>query len=487
MGGLARDPANWIVAFSAAVIAVNGYLFRGHELDDALIYARYIQNLISGNGLVYNSGEAVNGLTSPLFAYLSMIPAYLAGDARVGTMLVSALAAIATTVVVYRLLCLFIADRQIAALVTLFAAGNGMTYINFGMEASLFTFLAGLSCHLYFKDRFFPLGICIGMAVLTRPEAVFLVPAMALNTWLNQRDWPPWRCYIIPILMGLCQLLFNIFYYGDPLPSSGSAKAAQGATGHWGHNSFVINLAHLFLYGFGLPLQLRTFGLYIVPVLLMCIAALVLPHRRGRQYLLVSATFLLLYTGFFWLLNIPPQPWYAAIYFTVFSSWVALGIDWLAQWSGDFAKRLIRSGFLALFTVVLVWQQPIHMALHGNTLREDYKQFGLWLAENTPAGASIAVAEIGTVGWYSGRRIIDILGLVTAGNAEFVGEGDYLSWLSLHPPDYILAREPPRFFERAVAKLKLEQPDRLAEVAEFDFPDYKLYRYLPGQPSGDGD
>ena len=67
-----RDPANWIVAFSLLVIAVNGFIFRGHELDDALIYARYIQNLISGNGFVYNAGEAVNGLTSPLFAYLSL-------------------------------------------------------------------------------------------------------------------------------------------------------------------------------------------------------------------------------------------------------------------------------------------------------------------------------------------------------------------------------------------------------------------------------
>lgn len=42
-----RDPAHWILGFSVATIAFNGYAFRGHELDDGLIYARYIQNLIS--------------------------------------------------------------------------------------------------------------------------------------------------------------------------------------------------------------------------------------------------------------------------------------------------------------------------------------------------------------------------------------------------------------------------------------------------------
>ena len=487
-----RDPANWIVGFSVAVIAVNGYLFRGHELDDALIYARYIQNLISGNGFVYNAGEAVNGLTSPLFAYLSLVPGFLAGDARVGTLLVSVLAAIATVVIIYRLLSLFITDRKVAALATLFAAGNGMTFINFGMEASLFTFLAGLCCFLYFKDRFFLLGVCIGLAILTRPEAVFLVPAMALNTWFNQRQWPHWRCYIIPTAMVFGQLLFNLAYYGDPLPSSGLAKVSQGAMGHWGYNGFVYTLGDRFLHGFGLPFQLRApGGLYVVPTLLMCIAAFALFHQRGRQYLLVSATFLLLYTGFFWLLNIPGQWWYYAIYFSVFSSWVVLGIDWLlacaGRLAGDFPRRLLRSGFLVVFALLLVWQQPIHMLVHGNTVREDYRQFGLWIAANTPPDAAIGVAEIGTVGWYSERRIIDILGLVTAGNSDFVGEGDYFSWLSLHPPDYILARDPPRFYERAVTILQREQADSLVEVEEFDFPDYKLYRYLPGELPSDGD
>ncbi len=64
-----RDPTRWILGFSVATIAFDSYAFRGHELDDGLIYARYIQNLIEGKGFVYNVGEAVNGLTSPLFAY----------------------------------------------------------------------------------------------------------------------------------------------------------------------------------------------------------------------------------------------------------------------------------------------------------------------------------------------------------------------------------------------------------------------------------
>ena len=483
------DAANWIVGLSVLVVGVNGVIFRGHELDDGLIYARYIQNLISGNGLVYNAGEYVNGLTSPLFAWMSLAPAYLFGDARHGAMLISVLAAMGTLVIFYRLLTLFLAERWIAALAALLAAGSGITYINLGMETSLFTFMVGMCLYLYFKDAFFLLGICIGLAVLARPESVFLVPAMALNTWIFKRRWPDIRCYVIPTILVSAQLAFNGLYYDTLLPTSGVAKISQGSLGHWGSYSFLFNLGQAFLYGFGLPGQLRILDTYMIPVLLMILASLSLLLIQARQYIVVSFAFLLLYTAFFTVLNIPSQWWYYAIYFSVYATYIAIGIYWLCSRIKRVKQNFVKVSIIGFFALMLLWQGAINLVLHGNTVREDYKQFGEWIAENTPADASIAMAEIGTVGWYSRRRIIDILGLVTSGNAEFVAEGDYNSWLESHPPDYILAREPPRFFERAVTFLQTNRPEDLAEVAEFEFPDYKLYRYKPGDTGGgiDGD
>ena len=43
------------------------------HVDDALIYYRYIENFIQGNGLVYNIGERFNALTSPLYVYISIL------------------------------------------------------------------------------------------------------------------------------------------------------------------------------------------------------------------------------------------------------------------------------------------------------------------------------------------------------------------------------------------------------------------------------
>jgi hypothetical protein len=56
-----------------------GLIFRTQsiKLDDAFIYARYIKNALDGDGLVFNAGERVNALTSPLMGYLLLILSWL--------------------------------------------------------------------------------------------------------------------------------------------------------------------------------------------------------------------------------------------------------------------------------------------------------------------------------------------------------------------------------------------------------------------------
>lgn len=61
------------------LVAVLSFLHRRDFIDDALIYARYIANALHGYGLVFNPGERINALTSPLFSYLVLATAKLLG------------------------------------------------------------------------------------------------------------------------------------------------------------------------------------------------------------------------------------------------------------------------------------------------------------------------------------------------------------------------------------------------------------------------
>jgi hypothetical protein len=70
------------------------------------------------------------------------------------------------------------------------------------------------------------------------------------------------------------------------------------------------------------------------------------------------------------------------------------------------------------------------------------KQIGLWLRENTRPHVRVALEPIGYVGYYSGRRILDEVGLVSPEmiplNRE--GAGWFGRMLTRHRPDYVVER-----------------------------------------------
>jgi hypothetical protein len=72
----------------------------------------------------------------------------------------------------------------------------------------------------------------------------------------------------------------------------------------------------------------------------------------------------------------------------------------------------------------------------------NYKYLGEWFRNNTDPDTKIAGTEIGHIGWYSKRHIIDVLGLTNAFNAEFIGYGQHMKWFEIYKPDYIIMHVP---------------------------------------------
>ena len=69
-------------------------------------------------------------------------------------------------------------------------------------------------------------------------------------------------------------------------------------------------------------------------------------------------------------------------------------------------------------------------------------RIGLWLRENTPEHARVALEPIGYVGYYSQRRILDEVGLVSPEMVPLNREGAGWFWEMLHRfrPDYVVER-----------------------------------------------
>ncbi len=72
-----------------------------------------------------------------------------------------------------------------------------------------------------------------------------------------------------------------------------------------------------------------------------------------------------------------------------------------------------------------------------NYLSQNYEELGLWFLENTDEDATIAVSDVGAVGYFSERRILDMFGLIDPHIARLHGRMHYKA-----DPRYILSRKP---------------------------------------------
>lgn len=499
-------------ALTALIWLAFSWRYRGHEIEDGLIYWRYLANALDGHGFVFNVGEYVNGLTSPLYAFILLAGARLSNDIALAAVVASA---VASALCALLLVALFERARPEAPpshsiVPALFLATSPYTYANYGMEASLFAALSGLSLWLYLQKRTRLLSWALAAIVLARPEGVLLIATLALDSLLSPiidhgRRQTAYVARLRPLILFpaaalAVQLAANTAYYGAPLSASAMAKVGQGSSGLWWNANFVLaTVEHVDrFFGGSWPAAL-TFG---------ALSAFGIATCSDRQLRRVALIFMAALTTFYVALRIPSQDWYYAPLY--FFAWMFAAIGWselgtrlrqryhappyfehtAEQQTAPLpnvpnvpkthtedrsthirpaAVTLTMAGLMLLATLqpaVGTWQG------HGVRSMEARREIGNWLAEHTPQDASVAMCEIGGVGWYSRRYIVDILGLVRPANAASIARGDVHEWLARDRPDFILIHDPPWHLEAAAPAS--EARGEYTDVAAFNIEGYRL-------------
>lgn len=417
-----------------SILVYLSYLNLGFQVDDALIYQRYIQNWLAGDGLVYNKGEFFNALTSPLYTYLSIFFAWVLGDTQLGAIVLSTLLMAGTLIVVTLLFAHYI-PLFFAVLGAVFVASFPFFYQTYGMETCLFVFLLSLSLYLFDKNNYFGLGISLALLLVTRSEGVFLALAMGIEHFRLRRSFPPLHYFIIPVLIVLGVFGFNKFYYGSFLAETGNAKIYQGMSGLWGDWPAFRYINYQIGWFFHNSLM---FVYFIMALGILGFIALGFTSLN-----IVIFTFLVFYTAFYVGLNIPSYHWYYSPYYLLVFFYIAVAIAWLYKnfkAAQDIKFKLL--GY-ALLTIAIYHLSVMSVMYTKNSggfgdVNHTYRDVGLWIKHNTAPDAKIALIEIGHVGYYSERYLIDILGLVNPFNARFIGELKLSHWLRHYEPDYIL-------------------------------------------------
>ncbi len=430
---------NGAVFFLLAVITtVNSILSRFHVLDDTLIYYRYIRNALEGWGLVYNKGEFFNGLTSPLYTYLALAASYIFRDIHTANTFLGGLFLLLTSWIIYILLKRHNFPLLFAAIPSFLMVSTQYFYLVIGMETNLYLFLLVLSIYLFLEKKYFALSFAAPFLFLTRGESAFLIIILIIFHFTLKRKFPKWYVFIIPFIILAGNYIFNFVYYGEMLPHTLSVKIMQGSSCLWGEFSFFKGLFFINWH------ETKSFYLFnnFFSILLFGLAGAGIATKIFKSmFLQIYLLFLVLLALFYVYFNIPYYLWYYAPFlifaYLGFSYFIKVIIEW--KISGKMLKAV---SLLISFLFILNLQVNTLISLPDKQGIKEYKQAGLWIKNNTPANAKVACVEIGYIGWYSERYIIDILGLVNPYNADYIGRGDLTSWLNHYNPDYVLVHDP---------------------------------------------
>lgn len=450
-------------AIPLIIVGFFSYQARNYQFDDALIYLRYIKNFHAGFGLTYNPGEKFNGLTSPFFTYLILLGSLIFATLQSATIALSALFLLGASVLGGKLF----AKENTEAIFTASVIGSfGYFYSTFGMETPLFLVLIGLSLYLSkIESEYFV--IALALLVITRSEGIFLAVPMIAAYLLKNRKMPSLRFLMLAAIIFSLPFIFNYFYYGDFLATTGNAKIGQGKSGLWGERWIFLDVRYLldgFFSGSHFSFILFSgFALYGMFSLL----------KEKVLACVVVVTYSLLLLGFYAGLNIPNYHWYYAPFFYFMLIFACHGF-WRCSailLSGGVlnVRNIIFFSLICMGSLLALWK-VVSLSERGRF--ENYAAIGNWLKSNTRSNASIAMVEIGTVGWYADRTIIDILGLVNKYNADHIAKREFSGWLLHYQPDYILRHDP--IWPHEQSATMLEQNGAYMPVKEFNFPGYVL-------------
>lgn len=467
---MTRDPtrrtaADPVAPLLFAAIAVGiGWALRDMALDDPFITYRYAENLATGRGFVYNEGERVLSTTTPLYALLLAAGRLLTPDLPALSNAIGILSIWGGAWVVYRMARRF--GRPTAGLVAgaLYAAFP-LLWLSLGFEVPLYLFLALLGFYLHFSARTALAAVPLALATLTRFDGatpagvVFLCAGVqALRGGQGNAARRLWLGVGRPVLVYLAVMApvlgWLTAYFGSPVPVTLGAKSAQtalGVTGFYAGTTFVQGALILAKAWFA---QTPLYALLAVAAT-AGLAAAVWRERWALRLVLWAA----LYGVGYHVLRVAPYHWYYAPFVPAGVVLAGLGAAWLGEVRGRWAKAGRASVAVlaaALLAVQGISDWHIAEALRTDALispdRADYKalpeaktavyrQVGEWLAANTPADADVGVTEVGVMGYYARRRMVDFLGLLRPAVAEALARGD-VAWALFHyQPDYLALTE----------------------------------------------
>lgn len=379
--------------------------------DDTFIYMQYARNIAGGEGFSFNAGEPSYGVTSPLWVIILSIPYIFGFDGFWFSKILDLIFAAASVIVFYRLAGL-IFSKDNHEFLSIIAASIFILNIWFirwsftGMETNLGVLCVLLIFYFYYKQNFNLCFFLLGLFFLLRPEGIFLTFVIIASLLIEKRisvikDYKNLLLYVVLFLIPILPfLIYAKLTFGTFVANTALGKSTLTLSPLIIKNQ-IIEIAKTLAPSSGIEIIL---GLLLVVFLFKrkqiskYTPLIIWPIVLIASYILTDADII-------------------SRYFMIIIPMLTL----LAVKSIELLNKRMYSGVIILFVIILIISQISFYKFvkpHTDDFTEGVEEclipIGKWFYENTPPDTKILVNDVGAIGYYSNRYIIDAAALINS-------------------------------------------------------------------------
>lgn len=440
-----------LVITAGVVLSVGFILFgyitgqKGFPLDDSWIHQTYARNFAATGVWDYIPGYPSAGSTSPLWTMVLSL-GYGMGlkTPYFWTTLVSSGLFVGLGVLNYEILSRQIHDQKFFALGCsilmmldwhlLWSAGSGMETLLFCLVGN-FVFLL-----LSWEKRWFWLGVLCGVIVWVRPDGItFIGPVLFVMGWrlLERRLKSKVLInFLFPFIsLVLLYGLFNYSLSGSFLPNTYFAKQLEYSSQL--SLPLIIRLKEIFL------VPIIGAGIFLLPGFFFSIYRVI----KTCNIWLLSAIFWFLGYGLVYALRLPMVYQHGRYLFPLIPVYYFIGfigchelINWLITKRKHFEK-LVRLMIVCAFACGVLFYCAGEKSFKDdiNTIELLMVQPADWIRQNTAEDSIIAAHDIGALGYFGERKIIDLAGLIQPEVIPIIrNEEKLIEYIATNQADYLV-------------------------------------------------
>lgn len=444
--------SNYIILFLLLVSAGFAYYYvsyafsvnkeHGFPLDDPWIHLTFAKNLFEFGSFSYFRNEVVTaGSTSPVYTLILAAGFFITKNEMILSYALGIIFLLASVYFYFRLSeNSFPAENWLAiSAVVLFVLDRWMNFIAVsGMETTMFIFLLIACFYFYRKRNAVWFAVTLGLVFWGRPDAVAFIAAIILDyiifLWMkkkNPKEPLPLAEFAkndlikIGIIAGtivIAYFVMNLMLSGSLLPNTYDAKLTYYSPQFRSRADFLKNEVWLYFIE-------NSYVLFIVPFIAAVIAVFTDSFKKKYNIFLLPLLFIFILIFIYWY-KLPYAHRFGRYLMPVIPFYILLfvyGSRVIFRWLFNFLKdKNLANGL----NVILILAAIIYSFISYNNNKEVYREqthhisirqvaTAKWLRDNTPEGSIIATHDVGAIGFYSNRKVVDVAGLI---NPEFINK-----------------------------------------------------------------